>query len=159
MNCKFIILTVLVFLTAFFTKALTLDSCGLDNSPILNKYEVEYLNSKACKNNILQITGLSSKDTFDFTGKKVAFCCGSSGSGISSKKGFFKYIKSLNNGKISSSPLLEIFPFTESEKSKTHGFDCCVSYQYKISIKSRIIENLANKPSKDSLELIERKKD
>src|SRR5688500_16649987 len=58
----------------------TADSLGLDNNSTLNRQESILLNT-LLKN---------SRDTFDFTNKKIVFVTGSSGNRLNSKSNFFK---------------------------------------------------------------------
>jgi hypothetical protein len=64
-------------------RAQSTDSLGLDDYPFLTRYESDYLN------NVLK----DKKDTFDFTGKKVAYVTGKECQHIISKSTYFKAIK------------------------------------------------------------------
>jgi hypothetical protein len=109
----------LIFISSFFWTiglfAQNSDSLGIDNNPILNKNEVELLNS------LLNET----RDDFNFTDKKVAFITGSNGGTIVSKSDYFQ------NSVIpwiqkDSEPQIFMIKLTEDEKLKSGGYDVLV---------------------------------
>jgi hypothetical protein len=100
----------------------------------LNKQEAEILNS------LLE----SSRDMFDFNGKKIVFVTGSSGSRILSKTDFFN---TCVNPWIAKGDTPQIFMvlLTQQEKEKSGGYDAIVLSWVKIFTdkqKKRIIEQL-----------------
>lgn len=99
----------------------SVDSLGMDNDPILNYSEVDFLNS------LLQ----EMRDTFNFTGKKVAFITGSNGATIVSKSDYFRNsIKPwLDNY---SRPQIFMVELTQDEKVKSCGYDVLVLSWVKI---------------------------
>lgn len=110
--------TVLFITTFFWTIGLLAqnsDSLGIDDNPILNKNEVELLNS------LLNDT----RDDFNFTDKKVAFITGSNGGTIVSKSNYFQnsVIPWIEND---SEPQIFMVKLTEDEKLKSGGYDVLV---------------------------------
>ncbi len=113
------------------------DSCGLDNSPILNKHESVFLN---------EYLNLS-KDSIDLTNKKIAFVTGSNGSKIGSKSEYFYSVKEwklLHKDKIATS----IVQFSIKEKQESGGYDAIISYWVMVMFddnkKRKIIKKLVN---------------
>ncbi len=126
------IFLVLICIVAYsFLGAQSLDSCGLDNSSEISKHEAEFLNTYLSEQ----------RGNFDFTGKKIAFVTGSSGSKMGTKSEYFKNIVQYKkeNAKVVSS----IVVLTEDEKQKSGGYDAVVSYWVKIILdRKKIIEKL-----------------
>jgi hypothetical protein len=101
------------------------DSCGLDESVILNKFEIKVIDSLFLNNSIKsKKTDSSNFIPFNFEGKKVLFysctkATDNNGNGILSKKEFYSYGKTNfkgHTGKFN-------FILTENEREK-YGFDC-----------------------------------
>ncbi len=112
------------------------DSLGISNSFILNRQEVYFLNA-ALK---------ESRDTFDFSNKKVAFVTGSNGATILSKKDYFLRIMPwIDKG---SSPQIFFVAFTAEEKQRSGGYDAIVFSWVKVFTpkqKRIIIDQLSKK--------------
>lgn len=66
----------------------SIDSLGIDDNPILNKYEANYFNIE-CKDQ---------KNDFDFLDKKVAFVTGSSANKLLTKSTYFDNVKARLKG-------------------------------------------------------------
>jgi hypothetical protein len=131
--------TLLITLSFFCTTGLfaqKTDSLGIDNNSILNKNEVELLNS------LLKET----RDRFDFTDKKVAFITGSMGRTIVSKSDYFRnsvipWIKT------DSEPQIFMARLTEDEKMKSGGYDVLVLSWVKVftpKSQEKVIKKLGN---------------
>lgn len=117
--------------------AQNLDSIGIDNNPFLNKDEVKLLNS------LLE----EQRDTFNFTGKKVAFITGSNGRTLVTKSDYFK-----NSVKPwiekNSKPQIFMVKLTKDEKERSGGYDVLVLSWVKVFTprsKVKIIEKLGQK--------------
>lgn len=111
------------------------DGLGKDNNIVLNRDEIEFLNTSL----------KSSRDTFDFTNKKIAFVTGSSGSKLISKQEYFLNCVKPWTDK-GSSPQIFFVRLTLEEKQKSGGYDAIVMSWVKLSTdkqKKRIIEQLA----------------
>ena len=114
-----------LFITTFFWTigifAQNSDSLGIDDNPILNKKEVELLNS------LLNDT----RDDFNFADKKIAFITGSNGGTIVSKSNYFHnaVIPWIEND---SEPQIFMVELTEDEKLKSGGYDVLVLSWVKI---------------------------
>src|SRR5688500_14899259 len=76
-----------------------LDSCGVDNRPELNQYEIKVIDSLFIPpHTIEKYSTIDRKNAFDFSGKKIAFfsCTNDSntkGKGLLSKMEFFEFCK------------------------------------------------------------------
>lgn len=115
---------VLLF-NSYFTFAGNLDSCGLDNNPVLNKWESDFLN-------------VYLKDTvsqFSFENKKIAFISGSAGSILGSKTEYFNDVKTWgkNDSRIATWKII----LTPKEKALSGGYDAIVTYWVKVLTKRR----------------------
>lgn len=101
------------------------NNCGKDNDPKINKDEASFLNSYLT----------DTKNGFDFSGKKIAFVTGSSGSKIGTKSEYFHEVRkwSLDNSKISTSFII----LTDDEKLKSGGYDAIITYWVKILISNK----------------------
>ena len=100
----------------------------------LNRHEVDFLN------NALKTT----RDTFDFSSKKIAFVTGSNGGTILSKKDYFLHIKPwIDKGAL---PQISFVTFTLEEKRISGGYDAIVLSWVKVFTpkqKRRIVEHLS----------------
>ena len=109
-------------------QTLITDSCGLDSSPILNKYEIMFVDSILFKPLTIKKSGsLDPKKGFVFIGKKIAFysCTINSntkGKGIISKQQFFNLVKPTPKGHAG----IGLIKFTEIEKVNSNGFDAVI---------------------------------
>jgi hypothetical protein len=111
------------------------DSLGIDNNLTLNRQEINFLNT-SLKN---------SRDTFDFTNKKIAFVTGSSGSKLISKQEYFLTCVRPWTDK-GSSPQIFFIRLTTQEKQKSNGYDAVVMSWVKLFTdkqRKRIIEQLS----------------
>lgn len=111
------------------------DSLGIENNVTLNKQEVNFLNT-ALKN---------SRDTFDFTNKKIAFVTGSSGNKLISKQTYFlTHVRPwTDKGAL---PQIFFVRLTAKEKEKSNGYDAIVMVWVKLFTpkqKKRLIEQLS----------------
>jgi len=120
---KFIIFLVLISPSLF---SQIIDSCGIDDSPILNKYESEFLNY------YFKDKG----DTFNFINKKLVFITGSNGSKISNKVEYFNSIRKWQNDS-NSKIVTTVFQFTPEQKEESGGYDAIVTFWVKILLPSR----------------------
>jgi hypothetical protein len=135
------LIIILIFLNNFcFGQEVVIDSCGLDSSITLNKYESQYFNQSLEKQRI--------RSNFDFQKKKVGFAHGNFGNGVISKKEYFDrwgkvYFE--NNSHV----LNQLIILTEDEKQQSGGFDAIIISWSKIGVagkhKKRLIENLNKK--------------
>jgi hypothetical protein len=104
------------------------DSCGLDSKPILNKYEIVFIDSLLFHPYSTKKTGvIDPKDGFDFTSKKIAFysCTINSntkGKGLISKEEFFNIIKPTPKGHAG----IGLLKFTQIEKTNSKGYDAVI---------------------------------
>ena len=110
------------------------DSLGLDNNSILNRQETDFLNT-SLKN---------SRDTFDFTNKKIAFVTGSNGGRLISKEDYFLncVIPWTDKGTL---PQISFVRLSSEEKQKSNGYDAIVMSWVKIFTKKqkkKIIERM-----------------
>ena|SRR5690606_27000329 len=109
----------------------------MDNNSILNKSEVALLNS------LLKET----RDSFDFTGMKVAFITGSKGRTIVSKSDYFQnsVIPWIEKDSI---PQIFMVKLTEEEKMKSGGYDVLILSWVKVftpKTQEKVIKQLGNK--------------
>jgi hypothetical protein len=114
------------------------DSLGIDNNITLNRKEIDFLNT-SLKN---------SRDTFDFTNKKIAFVTGSSGGVLISKQKYFLTCVRpwADNGSL---PQIAFVRLTNEEKQKSNGYDAIVMSWVKV---------YANKQRKKTIEQLNRNK-
>ncbi len=121
---------------------IVIDSCGLDSSTTLNKYEVKYFNQYLEKQR--------SRSTFDFQDKKVGFAHGNFGKGLISKKEYFNMWGKdyFENG---SHVVNQLIILTEEEKQQSGGYDAIIVSWSKILVsgkrKERLIKKLTEKNS------------
>lgn len=121
------IITSLALCFNAYAQSITMDSCGLDNSAILNSYEVDYFFEAFNSQNV------SKKDLAD---KRIYFATGNYGSQPLTKQEFFdNYARSLfeNNDY----PQLQIIQLTEEEKQLIPEFDAIIVCWSKISIEGK----------------------
>lgn len=93
---------------------------GIDDSPVLNKYEGAYLNF------VFAIP----TDEFEFTGKKIAFY----NSGYRSKKEYFEDEKERFSNGSTSTGNNTLYIFNETQKVETGGYDIAILYWGKFLI-------------------------
>lgn len=104
------------------------DSCGLNSNPVLNKYEIFFVDSLLFQPYSTKKSGIiDPKNGFDFTDKKVAFysCTINSntkGKGFISKQKFFELIKPTPKGHAG----IGLIKFTEIERGTSNGFDAVI---------------------------------
>ena len=135
----------LLCLLSFRLSAQRLDSCGLDNNPILNKHEAAYFNTR------FQET----RGEFSFVNKRLIFISGESGSVLGSKHNYFDYVKEWQSehGRdyIGGSNLI---PFTEAQQLQSAGHDAIVTYWSKIRPSpDRVIKRVNRKTRKQKYPL------
>lgn len=136
-------LTTFIFLFSLISaistgQIMNLDSCGIDLNPVLNSYEILYLDSVFFKPYELKSGELQSfTNGFDFENKRIAFFdCGEfSNNGYLSKKMFFKRIIPEYHGPHGLTVL------KENEKTET-GFDAIITINCKMINESQLIEKL-----------------
>lgn len=110
-----------------------LSNCGKDNNSKINNDEARFLNSYLT----------DTKNVFDFSGKKIAFITGSSGSKVGTKNEYFREVKKrdLNNSKIATSFII----LTDDEKLQSGGYDAIITYWVKILIDNKRKKKIVNK--------------
>lgn len=97
------------------------DSLDIDNNNYLNRQEIDFLNASL----------KSSRDTFDFTNKKIAFVTGSSGGKIISKQDYFlTCVKPWTDEGLT--PQVFFVRLTNDERQKSGGYDALVLSWVKI---------------------------
>jgi hypothetical protein len=99
------------------------DSCGLDNNPILNKSESEFLNEYL----------KDKRGDFDFADKKIIFITGSNASTKGFKRDYFKNVfkwSTDSNSKIST----ELVILSAQNKIESGGYDAILTYWSMVSI-------------------------
>jgi hypothetical protein len=127
--------TLLAILIPSYLFGQNLDSCGLDNLPLLNKQEGVFLNDYFRGH--LHIT-------FDFSDKRFAFITGSNGATITTKSAFFNSVKKYQAK--AEKIQCGLYVFTETETHRSGGYDAIITYWVKIlPNKKRIIERLRPK--------------
>ena len=137
------LIIILIFLTNIcFGQDVVIDSCGLDSSTTLNKYESQYFNQSLEKQR--------NRSNFDFQNKKVGFAYGNFGKGVISKKEYFdKWGKDYFENE--SHVVNQLIILTEEEKQQSGGFDAIIISWSKIGVagkhKERLIEKLKEKSS------------
>jgi len=104
-----------------------LDSCGLNDNPVLNQYEIKILDSLFFRPYKTKAGPIDSKHGFDLKYKKIAFysCTRNSntkGDGLISKKDFFALCKPNFNGHAGRG----IAIFNDKEKKESKGFDAVI---------------------------------
>ena len=109
-----------------------IDSLGLDNNSLLNKYESAFIKNQFEKDSII----------FDFTDKRIAFYEGLTG--FKTKKEYFDDCREwLENGQDGA---LQIIILSEAEKKESGGFDAIIVAWSKKAVnpkmKSYLIEEL-----------------
>lgn len=109
-----------------------LDKMGIDDSPILNEYESDYLN----------FFYPDSISRFDFAGKKIGFMCNRL---ISNKQDYFKDVRLQlnNNAKVMSFLVL----FDDSQKIESGGYDAFIVYWSKFDLSSADLLKIIKKES------------
>ena len=131
------IITSLALCFNAYAQSITMDSCGLDNSAILNSYEVDYFFEAFNSQNV------SKKDLAD---KRIYFATGNYGSQPLTKQEFFdNYARSLfeNNDY----PQLQIIQLTEEEKQLIPEYDAIIVCWSKISLVGKARERLISELS------------
>lgn len=121
-----ILIPIITFLALCFnayTQSITMDSCGLDNSAILNSYEVDYFFEAFNSQNV------SKKDLAD---KRIYFATGNYGSQPLTKQEFFD-IYARSRFEIGDYPQVQIIHLTEEEKQLIPEYDEIIVCWSKIS--------------------------
>ncbi len=135
MRILIILLTLLTNIC--FGQAILIDSCGLDNSISLNKYEAQYFNQS--------LEQQRRPFNFDFQDKKVGFALGNFGKGLISKKEYFDrwgraYFE--NDAVV----VNQLIILTEEEQQQSGGYDAIIVSWSKILVsgkhKARLIKSL-----------------
>jgi hypothetical protein len=134
MSMRFFTLIISFFLTTNIFGQSS-DSLNIDNNIALNRQEINFLNT-ALK---------SSRDTFDFADKKIAFVTGSSGSKLISKQDYFLTCVKPSTDK-GSMPQISFVHLTPEEKQNSKGYDAIVMSWVKVFTnkqRKKIIEQLS----------------
>ena len=122
---RFGYLILITFLTNI-VSGQNIDSLGIDNNPLLNKYESEFLENQL------------ESESFDFTNKKVAYYL--SLVGLQTKKDFFGDSKTrTSNGQSLS---LQIIVLNSEEKIETGGIDAIIIAWSKKQVTPKMRENI-----------------
>lgn len=136
-----ITIIILTLLTHFcFGQEVKIDSCGIDDSPTLNEYEVQYFNEA--------LEDQRKRSDFNFQNKKIGFAYGNFGKELISKKQYFDQWgrENYNNGHGVVDLLLVL---TAEEKLKSGGYDAVIVSWSKIGVyrkhRDRLIKNLKEK--------------
>jgi hypothetical protein len=87
-----------------------LDNCGVDNSPLMNSYEEEFLNHFF----------KDKRTEFNFKNKKVGFFFGPNGQHLGCKKKYFNKVKGHGN------PSCYLIKLSENEKTESGGYDILI---------------------------------
>ena len=155
MTVRLILITIFFcFSTSGYGQTFNADSCGLNSSPTLNKYEVLFIDSLLFHPLATKKSGLvDPKKGFDFALKKLAFysCTINSntkGRGLISKQNFFDLIKPTPKGHAG----IGLLKFTDLEKANSGGYDAVILIDcpYSVPNKKELINQLHNfidKPS------------
>jgi len=112
------------------------DSLGIDNDPFLNRQESQVLNQK------FRDFGIK----YDFTGKKIAFFGGSSGTTLRTKQHYFSSVID-KEGNSYSGIMCQVVVLTEKEIKRSGGFDSIIISNGKV---------LLPKPSRKMLKAMRR---
>ncbi len=125
---------ILIFLSVILTYHLCngqinpLDSCGFNNNPALNQYEITVMDSLFFSPpQTKKHSANDPKNGFNFSQKKIAFysCTKNSntnGEGLLSKKDFFELCKPGFKGHAGRGIII----FNEKEKTESNGFDAVI---------------------------------
>ncbi len=128
------ILPLLLCLFSINIIAQNLESCGLNDDPILNNSEADFLNT--------YLKGR--RDGQDFHGIKVAFITGGSGNKNISKTEYFRELKTRNEQSAQETDFA--FSLTEAEKLWSGGYDAVVAFKVLIPIevrkRSKVVKSL-----------------
>ncbi len=126
--------TILAFLALFFCEPsisygqqLMVDSCGVDVNPLLNKYEIQFIDSFIFHPYSTKKVTVDPKNGFEFESKRIAFysCTINSntkGNGVITKQQFFNLIKPAPTGHAG----MGLIKFTEAEIKNSGGFDAVI---------------------------------
>ena len=140
---RLLIIILIFFTNVCFGQEVVIDSCGLDSSTTLNKYESQYFNQSLKKQR--------SRSNFDFQDKKVGFAFGNFGKGVISKKEYFNMWGKDYFENDSHVVFNQLIILTEEEKQQSGGFDAIIISWSKIGVagndKKRLIEKLKEKSS------------
>lgn len=116
----------LLFLFLSLTSFAQDDFCSLDDSPFLTELEAEFLNEY-----LGDVRG-----DFDFSGAKVIFVTGHTGTDLSTKQEYFEKMQEPQS--IDSTFVTGVVPLSPSEKERSGGYDVILTYWVKtLSHKSR----------------------
>ena len=126
--------TILVFFALFFCgssisygQQLMADSCGVDVNPLLNKYEIQFIDSLIFHPYSTKRATVDPKNGIEFESKRIAFysCTINSntkGNGVITKQQFFNLIKPTPTGHAG----VGLIKFTEAEINNSGGFDAVI---------------------------------
>ncbi|HUX53289.1 MAG TPA: hypothetical protein VMV56_02615 [Williamwhitmania sp.] len=129
-----LILTTTLLYFSLFVFGQNIDSCGINSNANLTLHESEYLNDYL----------KDSRETFDFSGKKIIFVTYPSGNRIGTKSEYFSEIRKWNlenkdvvaaenNKKIATTLIV----LTEKEKIESGGYDAILTYWVKFLTDNR----------------------
>lgn len=110
----------------------SIDSCGLDNSPILNAYEAEFFN-QIFKNK---------RADFDFRKKKVGFFFEPNGKHLGCKKIYFGEVRGHKR-----TPVSYLIKLNNAEKQESNGYDIVIvtwSHIYRKKLTRKMLRRLRN---------------
>jgi ABC-type transport system involved in Fe-S cluster assembly fused permease/ATPase subunit len=117
-------------------QAVVIDSCGLDSSATLNKYEVQYFNEA--------LEEVRSLANFDFQKKQVGFAYGNLGKELISKKAYFDmWGKAYFQRDVQVTN--ELIILTQKEKQASGGYDAIIVSWSKAGIFGKYREQLIEK--------------
>lgn len=132
---------ILVFISQIcIAQEIEIDSCGLNNSPKLNKYESAYFNQT--------IDNQRKRFDFNFNDKSIAFAYGNYGNGLITKDEYFeKWGRDYFIG--NSSVYNQLFVLTAEEIKESGGFDAIIVSWSKIGLtkkhRKKLIKKIAAK--------------
>ena len=126
-----------ISLSAATSQDIIIDSCGLDESVTLSKYEAQFFNHI--------YAGQRSPANFDFEHKKIGFFADFNGKRKSSKQAYFSSYKR------NSATVSELIILTEGEKRTSGGYDAIIVTWSKVKIGEKRKEKLIKKLSRINL--------
>src|SRR5690554_5248521 len=134
MKLTVIILT--LFTQICLGQEIEIDSCGVDRSSKLNKYEVQYFNQTLEKQR--------KRSHFDFQEKRIGFAYGNFGKRLITKKEYFdRWGK--NYYKDNSQVVDQLIILTEKEKEESEGYDAIIVSWSKFLVSGKQKERLIKK--------------
>jgi len=135
----FLVSIFLILFTSFgFAQSITIDSCGLDNSPTLTAYEINYFEEA--------LLARGNKNIPDLEEKRILFLNGNYGSSTYSKSDFFsRYGKPRFENSENRYPHMQLIILTEEEKLQVKNYDLIIVTWSKIPVegkpRKKFIEN------------------